>query len=571
VTAMVYEPGRPALQVLSEALPGLVAGIRFDKSMRWNGSGVSFSRPIRWLLSLWGSDVAPFAYAGLEAGRITRGLRFREPEEFSIAQSADYFKVLARQGILLDPQERSQAIWRQVSRLIQEVEGDPTEDPALLAEVNQLVEAPTALRGVFEPEYLRLPPDVLISVMKKHQRYFPVKGPGGLLPYFIAVRNGDDQHLDLVADGNEQVIRARFADAAFFINEDTHQPLASFLQRLATLTFQVKLGSMLDKTHRIGRLVEDLVPVFQFNSADAQTALRAAELCKADLATRMVVEMTSLQGYMGMYYARRSGEPEDVARAIYEHYLPRFAGDANPSTKAGLLVGLADRLDTLAGLFAAGLAPTGTRDPFAQRRAALGLVQELIAWDLDFDLRGGLQMAAGKLPIPATPQTLAACLEFIVGRMRGSLMDQGYRYDVVDTVLAAQGHNPAGAGRAVKELTSWVARSDWNTILPAYARCVRITRDLKERYPVNTDAFSDPAEAALCAALVTAEEAPHRPASINDLLQAFLPMIPAINRFFDAVMVMDEDPAVRANRLGLLQRVAALANGVADLSLLEGF
>ncbi|MCL4562363.1 MAG: glycine--tRNA ligase subunit beta, partial [Chloroflexi bacterium] len=574
VTALVHEAGRPAVQVLSEALPGLVAGIRFDKSMRWNSSGVYFSRPVRWLLVLLGEQVVPFAYAGLRSGRITRGLRFHEPEELSIRQPEDYFTGLAQQGILLQPEQRREQVRQQVERLAREVGGEIAPDPALLDEVTSLVEAPAALRGSFDQQHLKLPAEVLISVMKHHQRYFPVEAPGGqnrLLPYFIAVRNGDGQYLEVVADGNEQVIRARFADAAFFVNEDLKHKLVDFLPRLGTLAFQARLGSMLDKSRRVTGLVGDLAPLLGLEDAQAVTARRAAELCKADLVSKMVIEMTSLQGIMGRDYALHSGEPPEVAEAIFEHYLPRFAGDRVPKALPGLAVGIADRLDTLAGLFAAGLAPTGTKDPFAQRRAALGLVQNLIAWNLDFDLRLGLERAAEKQPIAAGPESQAACLEFILSRLRGYLLEQGLRYDVVEAVLAGQGANPAGAARAANELRGWVSRPDWPTILPAYARCVRITREFSERFPVNPAAFVDPDERALYQALQQAEAAPRRSGSADDFLNAFLPMIPAINRFFDKVLVMDEDAALRANRLGLLQRIAGLADGVADMSQLEGF
>jgi glycyl-tRNA synthetase len=342
---------------------------------------------------------------------------------------------------------------------------------------------------------------------------------------------------------------------------------------LATLLFQAKLGSMLDKTVRIVDLVHEIAPVAGIDVAEEGLVRRSAELCKADLVTKMVVEMTSLQGVMGSFYALRSGEPAPVAQAIFEHYLPRYLGDATPKTRLGLVVGLADRLDTLAGLFAAGLAPTGTKDPFAQRRAALGLVQNLIAWDLDFDLRAGLELAARSLPIAATPESQSACLDFIIARLRSYLIDQGSRYDVVDAVLASQRRNPAGAFRAINQLSAWVARPDWQTILPAYARCVRILRSVNhaERFTVDPAAFVEPAERDLYAALQQAEAAPRRSASVDDFLKAFTPMIPAVNRFFDDVLVMAEDPAVRANRLGLLQRIASLADGVADMSLLEGF
>jgi len=573
VVAEVHESGRSAPAVLREVLPGLLAALKFEKSMRWNDSQVSFSRPIRWLVALHGEKVIPFEYAGLSAGRTTRGLRFREPAWMELRNPSDYFSAMRTQGILLNPAERRDVIAAQVRHLLQEVGASPRVDDALLDEVTRLVEAPTALRGSFDPEYLKLPPEVLISVMKKHQRYFPAyTEAGGLLPYFIAVRNGDDQHLDVVTDGNEQVIRARFADASFFIQEDLKHSLEDHLPRLGTLTFQVKLGSMLDKSRRIEALVEPLSSFIRLSQEELAVARRAARLCKADLVTHMVVEMTSLQGIMGRYYALHSGENPAVAEAIFEHYLPRYSGDALPASKPGLLLSVADRLDTLSGLFAAGLAPSGTKDPFAQRRAALGLVQALIGTQTPFDLREGLRLAAAHLPLPASAESQAACFEFIAGRLRSYLLDElGFRYDVVDAVMAEQAHNPLGAWQATQELTRWVERPDWNTILPAYSRCVRITRDQPETYSVNPAHFNDPAERELYDAVTRAEAAHSIPGSPDSFLKAFLPAIPAVNRFFDAVLVMDENPVVRANRLGLLQRVAALARGTADLSRLEGF
>jgi glycyl-tRNA synthetase len=579
VAAVVRQAGRPAAEVLGEALPGLIAGLKFDKSMRWNSSNVQFSRPIRWLLALLGEQAVTFEYAGLHSGRITRGLRFYEPAEFSVRTPADYFRRLKEQGILLDLEERQRAVTGQVQALAKEAGGVIPDDPALLAEVTNLIEAPTALLGSFDPSHLKLPREVLISVMKKHQRYFPVESTAAvadnagrpLLPYFIAVRNGDQRGLDLVTEGNEHVIRARFADAAYFVREDVKQPLEGHLLKLARLTFQFKLGSMLDKTQRIVALVDDLAVDLGLSASEKNVALRAARLCKADLATHMVVEMTSLQGTMGRYYALNSGEPEGVALAIFEHYLPRYAGDLTPSTRPGLAVGTADRLDSLVGLFAAGLAPTGNKDPFAQRRAALGLVQNLVAWELDFDLRPALQAAAAHLPVEASPQEQAATLDFIVERLRNVFLDQGWRYDVVDAVLQAQGHNPAQAARAVRELAQWVGRPDWGDILPTYARCVRITRDFKEVFAVDEQVFVEPAEGELYAALLKAESARREAGSVDDFLNAFLPMMSVINRFFEEVLVMAEDARLRENRLGTLQRIAALAAGVADLSRLEGF
>jgi glycyl-tRNA synthetase len=587
VTAVIRQVGRPAPLVLAEALPKLIASLRFDKPMRWNSSNVAFSRPIRWSLAILGegehSQVIPFEYAGVQSGRVTRGLRFRQPPEFAVQDARDYFRQLSAQGILLDKEERKRVITEQVRGLAAQVNGAIIDDPALLDEVANLVESPTALLGSFDPSHLQLPREVLISVMKKHQRYFPVVSPGpargtqeagaaqALLPFFITVRNGDREGLDLVVEGNEHVIRARFADANFFVREDRKKPLEAYLPRLATLIFQTRLGSMLDKTHRLEPLVGDLASLAGLRPDEVATAFRAAGLCKADLATHMVVEMTSLQGVIGRYYALASGEPAAVALAIFEHYLPRYTGDQVPTARPGLVIGLADRLDTLVGLFAAGLAPSGNKDPFAQRRAALGLVQSLLAWDLDFDLRQALPAAAAYLPIPVSPDAQAAVLDFIVERLRNILLEQGARYDAVDAALFAQGANPAAAARAVNELAAWVARPDWHMILPAYARCVRITRDFKELFSVDPAAFSEPQEAELYQALLAAEAHPRRPGSAEDMWNAFLPMIPAINRFFDTVLVMAEDALLRRNRLGMLQRIAALASGVADFSRLEGF
>jgi glycyl-tRNA synthetase len=573
--AIVHSSGRPAVEVLSERIPDLIASLKFGKSMRWNSTNVAFSRPIRWLLALFNDQLVPFEFAGLLSEKFTHGLRFLHPEKMAVETPGDYFAALSGQGIILDQDERKARIQEQVGDLANEINGAAVIEPDLLFEVTNLVEAPLGLRGSFDPQHLDLPAEVLISVMKKHQRYFPVEEKGQLAPYFIAVSNRGEknrsQEMDLVIEGNEHVIRARFADAAFFISEDLKRPLVEYLPLLDALTFQTDLGSMLEKTHRIQDLVGDLAPQLGLSPDQTQVAQRAAELCKADLVTQMVVEMTSLQGTMGRYYALHGGEPEPVADAIFEHYLPRFAGDTVPKTRPGLAVGIADRLDTLAGLFAVGLAPTGTKDPFGQRRAALGIVGNLVDWDLNYDLRAALDAAANHLPHQMSPAYLESCLEFIIERERNLLLESGYRFDVVDAVLTAQGYNPTRAAQAVKALSAWVERPDWHDILPAYARCVRINRDLEVRFPVAEDRFDEPAEAALYHSLVAAESEPRQPGSVDAFLDSFLPMIPSINSFFDQVLVMSEDQAQRQNRLGLLQRISALADEVADMSKLEGF
>ncbi len=573
VSVEIHHTGRPTIEVLSESLEQEIAGLKFDKSMRWNESGIAFSRPIRWLVAIFGDEVVPFQYAGLNAGKATRGLRFVKPENYEIKQIEDYFTFLKNQGIILEVNNRKETIRDQVKAAMREVGADPSRlDEPLLDEVCMLVEAPTAFVGTFDKEHLQLPSEVLISVMKKHQRYFPVEdSTGKLMPFFVGVRNGDNRYLETVSDGNEQVVRARFADAAFFIREDLRTNLAEVRSSLSTLTFQVKLGSMLDKTQRIEKIVDALINNSGLDETEARTTRRAAQLCKADLMTHMVVEMTSLQGIMGRYYANHSGEPEMVGKAIFEHYLPRFSGDQMPSTKAGLLVGIADRLDTLSGLFAAGLAPTGTKDPFAQRRAALGLVQALIAWQVDFDLRAGLALAASFLPVEMSQADLDACLEFIRGRLQNWLLEQGYKHDVVLAVLNEQGHNPAATAAGVEALSKWVERSDWDRILPAYSRCVRITRDLEEEYTLDPALLVEDAERELYAGVTSVMTVERRSGSVPDFFQVFMPLMPVINQFFDEVLVMAEDPAVRRNRLGMLQRIAGLAKGVVDFTQLEGF
>ncbi|QYK51342.1 MAG: glycine--tRNA ligase subunit beta [Anaerolineales bacterium] len=568
--ARVQRKGRYAAEVLAEKLPELIAALKFEKSMRWNASGVVFSRPVRWLLALHGDALVPFEYAGLHSAKSSRGLRLSAGEQFAVSNAKDYFAKLKKQGILLDVAQRKAAIQSQIAKLAAKAGGVIPDDPGLLEEVTHLVEAPTALLGEFDPAYLDLPQEVLIGVMKKHQRYFPVEKDGRLLNHFIAVANGEIDAKAVTA-GNAAVLRARFADAAYFIRKDREHPLSHYVDGLKQLTFQKELGSMWDKAQRVAELTRLLSPALGLSAEEAQTAHRAAQLSKADLVTKMVVEMTSLQGVMGRTYALESGEPAAVADAIFEHYLPRYAGDATPRSKEGLAVGLADRLDSLTGLFAVGLAPTGAKDPFAQRRAAIGLVQNLIAWDMDFDLRQSIERAAAGQPVAADEKVLQDTLDFVVGRLRALLLENGERHDMVDAVLAAQGANPAAAARAIRQLTVHSAKADWPQTLAAFARCVRITRDLKETYTVDEPGLAEDAERGLLAAVKKAETALLAEGSVDEMLAAFTPMIPAINTFFDKVMVMAEDEAVRRNRLGLLQRVAALAHGVADFSKLEGF
>ena len=566
VAALVRETGRAAVEVLSEALPSCVAGITFDRSMRWNASNLAYSRPLRWLLALYGPQHVPFSYAGIDSGGYSRGLRPYGSPPIVIDDAGAYASAMQANGVVADPETRRTLIRAAAADLAAQHGGAWREDPDLLDEVTHLVERPTLFCGRFEARFLELPPEVLVAVMKKHQRYFPVySADGSLLPHFIGVRNGDAEHLSTVTAGNEHVLRARFADAEYFYGKDTGQSLSAFLPRLETLTFQVDLGSMLDKVHRLERLTPQVAHLLGLSETDTATATRAAALSKADLATHMVVEMTALQGTMGAHYARLSGESDAVAAALAEQYRQVA------TTPAGLALALADRCDSLLGLFAAGLAPRGSNDPFALRRAALGIIETVIANRTSCDLRRLLSLAAPLLPVAGDDATQEAVLQFITGRLDGVLRDRGYPASVVKAVLAAQGHDPYAASQAAHELNDALAAADWPALLAAYSRCVRITRSLDDTLPLRPDAFDLPAEKALCDAYQSAAAALDGSASVTRFIAALRDLEPAITTFFLDVLVMDEDPARRDNRLALLQGISALPNGIADLSQLEGF
>ena len=570
--ATIHQTGKPAAEVLPPLLETLIDSIKFTKSMRWNASNKAFSRPVRWLLCLHGTQVIPCSFAGCQSARSTRGLRFSENEYQQVASIEEYDSFVREQGIILDPAKRKETIRQQVAVLLDSLDALPEIDNALLEEVTNLVEKPTAFIGRFEEASLALPPEVLISVMKKHQRYFPVKdGNKRLMNAFIAVRNGSDENIASVVDGNEQVVRARFADAAFFITEDCKESLESYLPALEKLTFQLKLGSMLDKTRRIESIAETLIAHIPGAETHREVIQRASHLCKADLVTQMVIEMTSLQGIMGRYYALHSGETQEVATAIYEHYLPTSQGGDVAASIAGKVIGLADKLDSLVGLFAAGLAPTGTKDPFALRRSAITLIQTLIETDTSLDLSKAIDIAASRQPIEVTAEVKEQVAAFIAGRLKNYLLEAGIRYDVVDAILAAQTNDPAGAYQSCLALGRWTSHDNWQEILPAYSRCVRITRGIGEVYNLDENRLAEAAEHQLFAALQQAEKVVAEQPTVDGFFTALLAMVPHINQFFDSVLVMDEDMTVRSNRIALLQHISQLTENIMVLSYMEGF
>jgi glycyl-tRNA synthetase len=565
VYARKHDAGKPAGEVLSTLLPELVAALKFEKTMRWASEGIAFSRPIRWLVALWKDQVVPFKYAGISSGSVTRGPRAAGSPEIVIASADEYQATLKQHHVILDYAERREVVKAQITKVAESVHGHIPDDPGLLEEVTNLVEQPTALLGHFEQKYLALPKDVLITVMKKHQRYFPVLGTDGMLPHFIAVRNGNTDNLGIVQHGNEEVLRARYSDAEYFFNHDRQHKLEDFLPRLSTLTFQVKLGSMLDKARRIEALTPTIASMLKLDEKQVTAAQRAAHLCKADLGSQMVVEMTSLQGIMGREYAKMSGESDVVANAVAEQY------DRAPESVIGAVISLADRFDSLSGLFAVGLAPTGSADPWALRRAALGVVETLIKHQASFSLRAALEAAAKLQPVTVETKALDDAHAFLVGRERAALLEQGLRYDLVDAVLSARGDDPFRAKQSIEELAAEVAKPDWSITLDNYARCVRIVRDIQETLPLDISKDSDPQTQALYKAYDAAHKAIGPQSSIGAFFSALAPLIPAIRTFFDKVLVMHEDQAIRQTRQALLQHIWHLADGIVDLSKVEGF
>ncbi len=571
LVAQITEPGRPTTEVLVDLLPAVISALTFERSMRWNATQVTFARPIRWIVALLGEVVIAVQYAGVQAGRVSYGPRPLGSPPITLATATDYAAAMAQVNVMVDIDHRRSAIQQQIAALAHAVGGVAVASDELLAEVTNLVEHPVAIRGTFNPAFLSLPKEVLSTVMQSHQRYFPVADGAQLVPYFITVANGMAAQTDTVGRGNEAVIMARFADARFFYETDTRRPLESFLPQLSGLVFHEKLGSYLDKTERLKQLVPKIGTRAGLTPSEHEVALRAATLAKADLVTGMVVEFTELQGIMGRYYALHAGEPEPVAMAIAEQYLPRSAEDTLPTSRVGSIIGIADRIDSLVGLFAVGLKPTGTANQFGLRRAALGLVQLLIHHQLPLSLQALVQEAASLFGLAPSDPVVAEVRSYLQRRLQNLLLDHGYRYDSVEAVLAARGDTPALAFETVRDLNTHLQQPAFGAMLSAYARAARIVRKVNVVYAVDPELLQADAERDLYQAstLVSATLSPA--SSVTALINALAVVAEPINRLFDTVLVMDQNVALRHNRLGLLQHIVALADGIVDFSRLEGF
>ena len=557
--------GRPAAQVLATVLPAVVAGLRAERNMRWNAPGLSYSRPIRWVVALLGPHVVPFTVAGITSGRVTRVHRTAPEPAVTIPDATGYVRVLRDHAIEPDASARRSRILAGAAGLAASAGGriDPDGEQGIIDEVANLVEDPAAILGSFDARYLDLPSDILTTVMKKHQRYLPVRTAGGeLLPHFIAVANGDCDH-DLVRAGNEAVLRARYEDAAFFWRADLAKPLADMQARLAQLTFETRLGSVADRAARIAAISAAIAGRLDL-PADERTVLqRAAGLAKFDLGSAMVTELSSLAGVMAREYARHAGEPAAVAEALFEMELPRHAGDALPHSQPGAILALADRLDLLAGLFAIGAEPTGSSDPFGLRRAAVGLLAILRAHPSlsQLTIADGLAIAADLQPIPAGTR-LEDALDFIGRRFDQLMLDQDHPAASVRAVRPLL-NTPARAEQALHQLATLLNVPEGQELVAAIQRVRRIVP------PGTAPGFSpalfdSPAEHALQAALDKVGEAVGPDTSLRDFAAQATALTEPINAFFDQVLVMADDPAVKANRLGLLASVYHLAEHYLD-------
>ena len=555
VYASVHESGAATAELLTSLLPDLVRAIPLPNSMRWGDLDFRFIRPIRWFVALYGTEIVPFTLAGVTSGNHSRGHRTLAPADFVITSAADYEAACEKAYIIVDPERRRAMICEQITETAKACGGTAEITPDLLEEVLYLVEYPTALSGSFEEKYLALPAEAVITPMRDHQRYFPVKAAdGSLLPAFITVRNGGKAHLDVVAHGNERVLRARLADAQFFFDEDRKKSLAEHREKLKTVVFQRGLGSMYEKTERLMALTTAIVEEMAAGDADDAAladARRAAELSKADLVTGMVTEFTELQGIMGREYALLDGESPAVARAIDEQYMPRFAGDALPQTPLGVALSVADKIDNIVGTFSQGRIPTGSQDPFGLRRQALGLVLMLIEQESTMLLSNLVDEACDLYDLEEFRDKLQVYVaDFIRLRLKNVLSERGVRYDVQEAVLG-----DVDLVADVPERAAYVERllasEGGEALVQSFVRVGNIARSVTGG-TVDPALFKAEEEGALLSAYQVAAAAR---AEGEDTLPAEQALGRAIDTFFDAVMVMDKDARVKENRLSLLKMI----------------
>ena len=573
--------GRAAMEMLPEILLTCTDKLYFPKPMRWGYNTLRFPRPVRWLVALFGSQVIDVEFGGIKADRFSRGHRLLGSDHIELCCPAAYLKALKENFVIVDQAERAEICRKQIAEVAAKFGGHVKEDDELLEEVTYLVEYPTALAGHFEDKYLAIPEELVTTPMVDQQRYFPVyDADDKLLNLFITVRNGDDRHLEIVAEGNEKVLRARLADAEFFYVEDLKDKMDDNVEKLAAAVFHEKLGTCLQKVQRIVKNAEFIGKKLGFTEEELEQTARAAYLAKADLESRVVYEFPELQGIIGEYYANAAGEDPVVAQAIREHYLPRFAGDELPQTKPGLAVALADKLDSIAGFFAMGIIPSGSQDPFALRRAALGCVLTAVQHQLDLSFRDVIAYdfeliradAPNGIEEDKAAERLDAAVAFLDQRVGNVMSDENISYDVVNAVEAgtvAGNGNAMSLLRRARALAAFREDAAFAPMLAALTRVGNIIRSAKEEIgtEVKADLLTDAAEKELFTAVTAAEEkiAPLlAEENITGIMRVLADMAPVIQNFFDNVMVMDKDDAIRGNRQAMLKRIMEMSAQVGD-------
>lgn len=572
VYAVKHLAGKKTEELLPAILDDILHSLNFPKTMRWADYDFGFVRPFRWMVALLDDKVIPVEANDVKSGREARGHRFLSNHLITIPDAAAYEKTMEDNFVMVDVDKRRETIRKQIEDLAVAEGGKAAISPDLLEEVTFLVEYPTALCGHIDDRYLRLPDCAIITPMRDHQRYFPMFDKDGkLMPKFITVRNGGKEHLDIVTHGNERVLRARLDDAVFFFDNDRKKSLAQHREGLHEVAFQHGLGNMYDKTERLQKLCDELLKATGLE-ADAKAVERAALLSKADLVTGMVTEFTELQGTMGKEYALLDNEGEKVAQAIGEQYMPRFAGDELPQSNEGRILAVADKLDNIVATFSRGMAPTGSQDPYALRRQALGILNIVADGDVHFPLRDVLAETLKNLPVEVENEArlLDEVADFFAQRAKNMLLDKGVRYDVVDAVLAAPGLDDlADIFVRADALSAYLETEKAADSIQAFTRVENISKNNVVEAPVDAALFQDAAEKALYEAVkkVAAASAPlAADRKYADLLAANDELAAPVNAFFDAVMVMDKDEKVKNNRLALLNQVKKQVNQVADLS-----
>ncbi|MDF2626538.1 MAG: glySB [Symbiobacteriaceae bacterium] len=575
--------GESIAKVLPPLLASLVLSFEWPKSMRWADRSIRYARPIRWILAMLGDRRVPFEVDGIATVNTTMGHRVLGPGAPIVVDNADdYFPKATKGYVMVDQNIRKQVIWQQVTDCAYRLGGHVERDEDLLEELNWLVEQPTAFSGAFDPAFLDVPPQVLVTTMKENQRYFPVykdESRTELLPNFIALRNGERDYIEIVRAGNEKVLAARLSDARFFWDEDRKRDLASYNDRLKAVVFQEKLGTQYQRVVRLTELAEKVANHLNLPHGERAQATRAAQLCKADLVTRMVFEFPEVQGYMGQQYLLREGGDPAVAKAIYEHYLPRGAGDELPRTGPGIAVALADKLDTLAGYFSIGMIPTGSQDPFALRRAAQGAVQTVIENGLTVDIADlcALAIEGYKLENPVELKTLGDMLDFFRARIKVMMEARNYRYDVIEAVLSASFRAPYDAMRRAEALSRMLTEPEFAAVTGAFKRVTNLASKAEEAGvepgEVDVELLTEAAERDLYGAFVDLR--PDMKQALDGLdyekfYQIATRLKQPVDAFLDNVRVNADNEKVKVNRYSLLTAVGGLLSAPADLGRLAG-